>query len=179
MVDPGFGASAVLDELPEGVSLKLNLLTHGHFDHMAEAAAVKEATGARVGIHPADEPLLAHAREMAGMFGMPIEDTVEPDFHLTPDRPLQLGGNTIEVRHTPGHSPGGVTFVLPGDIAIVGDALFAGSIGRTDLPGANHGQLIEAINSQILSLPDNTRVLSGHGPETTVGTDKRTNPLLV
>jgi glyoxylase-like metal-dependent hydrolase (beta-lactamase superfamily II) len=177
IVDPGAEAEEILSRLPEGTTVRMVLLTHGHFDHVGGVREVAAATGAPVGIHPADAPLMSQAPAMARLFGLEVAAPPAPDLLLEDGQKLQVGRLTLEVLHTPGHSAGGVTFVLPGT-AIVGDCLFAGSIGRTDLPGSDYRTLMHSIVDRILSLPDETRVLPGHGPSTTVGRERQTNPFI-
>ena len=177
IIDPSFGVEQILREIPPRVTVDQVLLTHGHFDHVAGVTEVVERLGARVGIHPADIPLMRDAALRGAALHMPTPDAPEPDFQFVPGEPVMVGGLELEVRHTPGHSPGSVTLVCD-DAAFVGDTLFAGSIGRTDLGGGDYEQLLESIQTQIMSLPDTTRVLSGHGPETTVGRERRTNAFL-
>jgi hydroxyacylglutathione hydrolase len=180
VVDPSWESETILDLLREqGLVLEWILNTHGHYDHVVNNACFKRETGAPLAIHPADLPLLQSMRQQAAWMGMAHgEDSPPPDRLLAEGDVIPVGGIELRVLHTPGHSPGGVTFVTE-DLAIVGDALFAGSIGRTDLPGANGPTLMEAIRTRLLTLPDATRVLPGHGPATTIGTERRTNPFLV
>ncbi len=172
-------------------------LTHGHWDHMQGGAEVVRATGARVRAHPADRPLI-ETPEVMKRFMMPGQELepVKVDAWLQPGETIPALGLTFEVRHVPGHCPGNVLFYLrpsvssaealslsnganegaPAGLAFVGDALFAGSVGRTDLPGGDFAGLEKSIRSQIYTLPDATRVFPGHGPDTTVGGEKRNNP---
>ncbi|BCW98405.1 MAG: MBL fold metallo-hydrolase [Armatimonadota bacterium] len=177
IIDPGAGAEAILSRLPDETTVRMVLLTHGHFDHVGAVREVAQATGAPVGIHPDDALLMSQAPAMARLFGVEMTAPPAPDFQLQDGQKLQVGRLTLEVLHTPGHSAGGVTFALPGT-AIVGDCLFAGSIGRTDLPGSDYRTLMRSIVDRILSLPDETRVLPGHGPSTTVGRERQTNPFI-
>lgn len=177
VIDPGEGAEDFLLQLPDGCTVRQILLTHGHFDHAAGLRAVADATGAPFGLHRADAEVLRSGPETAAMFGLSMERPPEPDFWLSADESLKVGSLDVEVRHTPGHSPGGVV-LLCGGYAFVGDSLFAGSIGRTDLPGSNHMDLMDSLAEQILTLPDDTAVLSGHGPATTIGQERRSNPFL-
>lgn len=178
IIDPTFGGSEILKMLPFGCNVKAIWLTHGHFDHVAEVPLLKQSTGAMVGIHAADEVLMVRAEEIAAMFGVEVPEIQPPDIHIQPFDVLTLGKSKIEVRSTPGHSPGGVSFVAAGSI-IVGDCLFSGAIGRTDLPGGNMDILLKSIHEQILSLSDDTAILPGHGPATTVFKERTTNPFLV
>jgi hydroxyacylglutathione hydrolase len=153
-------------------------LTHGHWDHMQGAAEVVRATGARVRAHAADRPLI-ETPEVMKRFMMPGQELepVKVDAWLQPGETMAALGLTFEVRHVPGHCPGNVLFYIKsGGLAFVGDALFAGSVGRTDLPGGDFAMLENSIRSQIYTLPDETRVFPGHGPDTTVGEEKRNNP---
>jgi glyoxylase-like metal-dependent hydrolase (beta-lactamase superfamily II) len=163
-------------------------LTHGHWDHMQGAAEIVRATGARVRAHADDRPLI-ETPEVMKTFMLPGQELepVKVDVWVRPGETIAALGTTAEVRHVPGHCPGNVLFYLqpavalakegsaPG-LAFVGDALFAGSVGRTDLPGGDFAVLEKSIRNQIYTLPDATRVFPGHGPDTTVGEEKRNNP---
>jgi hydroxyacylglutathione hydrolase len=153
-------------------------LTHGHWDHMQGAAEVVRATGARVRAHAADRPMI-ETPEIMKRFLMPGQELepVKVDAWVEQGEIISALGTTIEVRHVPGHCPGNVLFYFAAaGLAFVGDALFAGSVGRTDLPGGDFARLEKSIRNQIYTLPDATRVFPGHGPETTVGEEKRSNP---
>jgi hydroxyacylglutathione hydrolase len=155
-------------------------LTHAHFDHFGGAAAVADGTHPPppVALHPLDYNLW-RMQGGAPLFGMHIDPGPEPTVDLVQGQQLYLGDNLLEVRHSPGHTPGHVVFYCPGDgICFCGDVIFQGSIGRTDLPGGDFDILMDSIHTQILSMPDETRLLSGHGPETTVGAERRQNPFL-
>jgi glyoxylase-like metal-dependent hydrolase (beta-lactamase superfamily II) len=152
-------------------------LTHAHVDHIFGVAGVRAATGAPIHLHPADRALYDALPEQARYFGVPAVPPPPPDWDLAPGSSVQVGSIAFEVRHTPGHSPGGVSLVGPG-VVLTGDALFAGSIGRTDLPGGDSQRLLSAIRRELLSLPDETIVYSGHGPETTIGEERASNPFL-
>jgi glyoxylase-like metal-dependent hydrolase (beta-lactamase superfamily II) len=159
-----------------GVRYVLN--THCHFDHMQANADVVAATGASLALHPADIPLL-RAKGGANLFGMPGKESPPPDVELENGQILKVGTLRFEVLHTPGHSPGGVTFYLKQEgMAFVGDVLFADGVGRTDLPGGNWGRLMRSIREVLFVMPDETIVYPGHGPQTTVGREKRHNPFL-
>jgi hydroxyacylglutathione hydrolase len=178
IVDPGYDAVSVLDLLPNGAKVDHILITHGHFDHVAGVADVVEETGANIVIHSADTDLMLMASDVARSFGMSCPTPPEPHSFFDGLTEFWVGSVKLEIRHIPGHSPGGVALVV-GELVIVGDALFAGSIGRTDLPGADHQVLIESIRTQLLVLPDETQALPGHGPFTTIGQERRSNPFLV
>ena len=156
-------------------------LTHAHFDHLAGAAGVADNSSPPppVALHPEDYPLW-RMQGGAPLFGMRIDPGPEPTIDLSHGQILFLGGNQLEVRHAPGHTRGHVMFYSDADrVLFCGDVIFQGSIGRTDLPGGDYETLIASIHSQVLTLPDDTRLLSGHGPETTVGEERRFNPFLV
>jgi glyoxylase-like metal-dependent hydrolase (beta-lactamase superfamily II) len=151
-------------------------LTHGHWDHMQGGAEVVRATGAKVRAHPDDRAMIETPSIMERFTGMTLE-AVHVDHWLKPRETLEALGATAEVRHVPGHCPGNVLFYFASlDAAFVGDALFNGSIGRTDLPGGDFEQLAQAIRAEIYTLPDSTTVFPGHGPKTTVGDEKTGNP---
>jgi len=155
-------------------------LTHAHFDHLAGAAGVADHLNPAppVALHPDDYPLW-RMQGGAMLFGMRIDPGPEPTVDLKHGMVMHLGEHQIEVRHVPGHTRGHVIFYCAKEgVAFVGDVIFQGSIGRTDLPGGDYDTLIRSIQEQVLSLPDETRLLSGHGPETTVGMERRTNPFL-
>jgi glyoxylase-like metal-dependent hydrolase (beta-lactamase superfamily II) len=178
IVDPSFGAAAILSGIRDaGCDVKYVLNTHAHFDHIAGNGAVVAATGALLALHPGDLELLRAMPIQAKMFGMSAEPSPEPAIELQDGMTIPLGATSIRVVHTPGHSPGHVTFLLDED-AIVGDCLFQGSIGRTDLPGGSFDVLIGSIRSRLLTLPDSTRVWPGHGEPTTIGIERATNPFL-
>jgi len=177
VIDPGDAAPELLAYLS---TLKVTLVvnTHGHCDHCGGNAGVVAATGAPLAIHRADVPLLETLEHQGRMFGVPFPPSPVPDRFLEAGQVIKVGETQFEVRHAPGHSPGHVVLVTEG-VAFVGDVLFEGSIGRTDLPGGDYGELIRSIHSQLLTLPDDTVVYSGHGPATTIGVERATNPFLV
>lgn len=180
-IDPGGDADAMADALSEaGVWLEAIVLTHAHLDHIEGVARLVARTGARVWLHPSDRPLYDNVALQARQFGMSVETPPPPDQTLEHGQMLELAGMELHVRHVPGHSPGHVIlYVEEAGIAFVGDVVFRGSVGRTDLPGGDHRALFRGIREHVLTLPDETRLLSGHGPETTVGHERRTNPFLV
>lgn len=179
VIDPGDRAGAILSVLARhGLALNRILTTHGHFDHLLAVRALSEQTGAPFYIHRAERPLVAAmGRTCRSWLGYDPGEPPAIAGDLTPGELVQVGDISLEVRHTPGHSPGSVTFVAhSGRSAFTGDALFAGSIGRTDLPGGDLRTLLAAIRGQILSLPDDYAVLPGHGEASTVGEERLNNP---
>jgi glyoxylase-like metal-dependent hydrolase (beta-lactamase superfamily II) len=179
VIDPGDNAPVILAALRRhNLQLVRLLATHAHFDHLLAARPLQEATGARLYLHPADRPLLT-AMQPTALAWLGHNPGAPPRLvdDLVSGETIQIGDVTLEVRPTPGHSPGGVTFVdHTGRRAFTGDALFAGSIGRDDLPGGDFETLLAGIRTQILSLPDDYAVLPGHGPTSTVGEERRRNP---
>ncbi len=160
------------------------LLTHGHIDHVGGAGEVSKRFGITAYVHPDDDFLtLDPIGQLRMLFGMvPPGDYDPPDLRtdLRDGEVLGLAGIQLEVRHTPGHTPGHCCFLVADEgVLFSGDQLFAGSIGRTDLPGGNLAQLLESMRTRVLVLDDDVRVLPGHGPETTIGRERRTNPFLV
>ena len=178
LIDPGDEVPRFLDRLrADRYTLQAVWLTHAHLDHIQGVAAVKAATGVPVHLHPADRSLYDGAEDQGRWLGLAATAPPPPDADLADGQALPVGDLRFEVRQVPGHSPGSVAFVGNG-IAIVGDVVFEGSIGRTDLPGGNANQLIASIRDQLLSLPDETIVYPGHGPDTTIGRERRENPFL-
>lgn len=181
IIDPAGGSESILAEARRaGSRLKAIWMTHAHFDHLTGVSAVAEAftPPLPVLLHPADLDLW-NTGGGAWMFGVPLSRLPQPAAGLTHGQALQLGSCRIEVRHAPGHTPGHVVFyAAQAQAAFVGDVIFRGSIGRTDLPGGNHATLIDSIRTQVLTLSPQTRLLSGHGPETTVEEERRNNPFL-
>jgi hydroxyacylglutathione hydrolase len=180
LVDPSFESEPILDLIrSRKLHLDWILNTHGHYDHIVNNAYFKRETEAPLAIHAGDLPLLENMRGQAAWMGIEHgEDSPPPDRLLEEGDTVAVGGLRLRVLHTPGHSPGGITFLVE-ETAIVGDALFAGGIGRYDLPGADGEALLHAIRTKLLTLPDETRVLPGHGPATTIGAEKRGNPFLI
>jgi glyoxylase-like metal-dependent hydrolase (beta-lactamase superfamily II) len=159
------------------------LLTHGHIDHMGGAGPFQRRSGAAVHVHPEDDYLtLEPARQLQGLFGTsPPGDWSPPEIRtdLIDAEVLSLAGFALEVRHTPGHTPGHCCFYLEAQETLFsGDQLFARSVGRTDLPGGDWETLLSSMKGRVLDLPDGTQVLPGHGPETTIGAERRHNPFL-
>lgn len=178
IIDPGEEPAMFLAELDTRAwALRAIWLTHAHIDHIMGVGAVREATRAPIHLHPLDRPIYDALPQYGAWVGMQLEAPPAPDHELTPGQTLRVGQFEFEVRFTPGHSPGSVSF-LGQDMIFGGDVLFNGSIGRTDLPGGDSSTLMASIQSQFLSLPDSTVVRSGHGPDTTIGVERLTNPFL-
>lgn len=153
-------------------------ITHGHWDHMQGAAEVARATGAKVLAHADDRPLIETPEIMERYMGERLNlEGVHVDHWVAPGEKREVLGLAVEIRHVPGHCPGNVLFYFPAfAAAFVGDALFRGSIGRTDFPGGDHALLLKSIREQIYTLPSATKVLPGHGPATTVADERSGNP---
>ena len=178
IIDPGEEPAMFLAELDtRGWTLRGIWLTHAHIDHILGVAAVRQATGAPIHLHPLDRPIYDALPQFGSWVGLQLEPPPPPDVELTAGVPVWVGRFEFDVRVTPGHSPGSVSFVGH-DMVFGGDVLFNGSVGRTDLPGGDAATLMASIQSQFLSLPDSTVVHSGHGPATTVGVERLTNPFL-
>ncbi len=182
LVDAGFEPEAMIDYVRRrGLTPSKLILTHGHLDHIAGIAPITNAfADLPVLIHPVEQSYPGDpANNLSGPFGMPMR-APDPTGAIEPGAPLKLGDLSFEVRHTPGHSPGGITLYQPdAGVAIVGDTLFAGSIGRYDFPHSDGAALMRSIREQLMTLPDPVRVYPGHGPATTIGTQRATNPFLV
>lgn len=178
VIDPGGEADRVLSVLKrDDLKLAVIINTHGHFDHVGANMALKRDTGAQLMIHKLDAPMLAVAPQSAAAWGLRAEDSPAPDRLLEDGDTIDCGHLQFEVIHTPGHSPGGSCFYIKEENALfVGDTLFAGSIGRTDLPGGDYDTLIRSIQTRLFVLPDATKVYNGHMELTTIGEEKRYNP---
>lgn len=178
LVDPGAEGERVVAAVREsGATLQAVWLTHGHVDHVGGVAAVKREWNVPVYLHPLDQPLYAAARRVAEMYGLlPFDDPPPVDRALADNAQLRLGTLTFDVLHTPGHAPGHAVFVGHG-VMFAGDLLFAGSIGRTDLPFADPARMAESLE-RVSHLPERTLVYPGHGPSTTVAEELRSNPFL-
>ena len=179
-VDPGADAGVMADFLSaNGLFCEAILLTHAHIDHIEGVAELVRRTGAPVYLHADDRPLYDAVPQQAAAFGLAIEQQPPIDHVLEHGQRLRFGDVELEVRHVPGHSPGHVLFYSEaGGFALVGDVVFAGSIGRTDLPGGSMTTLLRSIRSHVLTLPADTVLYSGHGPSTTVERERIGNPFL-
>lgn len=177
--DPSDNARAILESAKqEDWQIKAILCTHGHFDHVLAVGDLKAMTDAPFYLHPADVFLLEQLPErMLHYTGQSVPPAPPPDVLITPGQPITIGPFTFEVRHTPGHTPGSVTFVLQGQpLAFSGDVIFVNGVGRTDFPYGDQAQLMHTIFEQILTLPDEYALCVGHGYTTTVGSERQTNP---
>lgn len=178
LFDPGMESEAVADVLArERLTVTAIINTHGHFDHVFGNAYFKAKTGAPLLMHRADLDLVKRLEEQSLYFGFRATPSPPPDRFLEEGDEVRVGGIRLRVLHTPGHSPGGICLVTDGT-AFVGDTLFAGSIGRTDLPGGSAETLLTSIREKLLTLPDDTVIYPGHGPATTIGHERRHNPFL-
>lgn len=184
VIDPGDEVDELLDVVAQqGLSVGHILLTHAHLDHITGVRRAKEVLGAPVVLHAADRPLYDAIVQQGQMFGLRVEPQPDPDQYYD-GRIYRFGAYEIRVHHTPGHSPGGVCLQVgrageDGKTLIVGDTLFAGSIGRTDLPGGDLQTLLTSIRTVLFPLEDDAVVYPGHGEPTTIGRERRMNPFLV
>jgi len=178
VIDPGDDGPRIL-QLAEsnGYQVKKIVNTHGHFDHIGANQPVKEATGAVLMMHEADLPLLQNARNHAQAYGLTVSPSPDPDKFLNEGDVFSVGEQSFSIFHVPGHSPGSICLLSDGHL-FVGDVLFAGSVGRTDLPGGDFDALIEGVREKLFRLPAETIVHPGHGPDTTIGREKQTNPFV-
>jgi len=184
IVDPGDEVDELIDAANRhGLAIRHILLTHAHLDHISGVARARQAFGAPVGLHR-DDLFLYEAVVQHGLsFGLRVDPQPPPDFFYTPGQSIGFGTYEARVHHTPGHCPGGVCLQVgkageAGRRLFVGDTLFAGSIGRTDLPGGDYETLMRSIRDVLMVFPDDFEVYPGHGPVTTIGEERRTNPFL-
>jgi glyoxylase-like metal-dependent hydrolase (beta-lactamase superfamily II) len=184
LIDPGDEVDELLDAAQRGqVAVKMILLTHAHLDHVTGIGRAKAALGVPVWLDRGDLPLYERVVEQGQMFGLSVEQPPPVDKFYESNVPLRFGRYVVDVLPTPGHCPGGVCLAIGPDGSssrelFVGDTLFAGSIGRTDLPGGNSDVLLQSIRSVLFAFPDGTVVHPGHGPQTTIGDERRSNPFL-
>jgi len=176
VIDPGGDVDNILMTLAKDKLRCVTIInTHGHFDHSGDNKRLKEVTGAKLMIHREDAPMILHQGLSGSMWGMKVEDSPPPDRYVEEGDGITFGDISLQVLHTPGHSPGGISLVSD-KMVFVGDTLFAGSIGRTDLPGGDYETLIRSVKEKIFPLGDDVVIYPGHGPKTTVGREKRSNP---
>jgi glyoxylase-like metal-dependent hydrolase (beta-lactamase superfamily II) len=180
VIDPGDDVSRIHKRLTEqGLKLKQILITHGHIDHVGGALKLKRLTGAPIYLNENDLPQLDIMDDQAAWLGIPSQETAPPDEGLKDGQLVGLEHYPAQVLHTPGHTEGSIClYLVPLKLLIAGDTLFAGGIGRTDFPGGNFDQIIASLRSRLLTLPDETKVLPGHGPGTTIGEERASNPYL-
>jgi len=174
VIDPGDEPDRILDEIKDsGLEAGAVILTHAHFDHIGAAGDIKKATGAKILMHKDDVESYALAKEQAAFWGFDMDDLPEPDGFVEEGQEIKAGGLSFRVMHTPGHSKGGICLYGEG-VIFTGDTIFQGSVGRTDFPGGSVEELKKSFK-RLLGLPDDTKVFSGHGPETTIGREKKEN----
>lgn len=179
VIDPGDEAEWVAEVAKRrGLTVQHIVNTHAHFDHLAGVRDLKELTGAPFSLHEAELPLVESFSRQALFFGLRVGDPPEVDDLLVEGDTVTFGKVSLKVLHTPGHSPGGISLIGDG-VAFVGDELFMGSIGRTDLPGGDYETLIDCVRTKLFTLGDETVVYPGHGPLTTIGRERRHNPFFV
>jgi glyoxylase-like metal-dependent hydrolase (beta-lactamase superfamily II) len=178
VIDPGAEGKKIFAEIEKNaLKVKYIVNTHGHGDHIGANQYIKEATGAELLIHKEDAPMLTDPQKNMSVYMTKCIDRPPADRLLNDGDTLELGKNKFTVLHTPGHSPGGIC-LLSGKLCFTGDTIFRYSIGRTDLPGGNYHTLINAIQNRLMVLDENTIILPGHGPQTSVGLEKTQNPFL-
>jgi hydroxyacylglutathione hydrolase len=180
VVDPGYDIPRILSTLAKYQLTVLQIVvTHAHIDHIASALDLKQITGAPILYNAADLPLTAMMDEQASWIGVETPTVKPPDHSPADHEYVSVRGLDAQIIHTPGHTEGSLCLHLPSEsLLLAGDTLFAGSVGRTDLPGGNHGKLIQSIRERLLPLPDATVVIPGHGPATTIGEERVSNPFL-
>jgi hydroxyacylglutathione hydrolase len=180
VVDPGDNLPEILSRLQKhGLTLRQIVVTHAHIDHVGGAALLKRATGAPLLLNQRDLGLLGAMEMQAGWLGIDTPEVAPPDASAEDGLTVGLDALRAEVIHTPGHTPGSICLLFPSQhLLIAGDTLFAGSIGRTDLPGGDGRQILRSLRNRLLVLPDITKVLPGHGSETTIGQERQSNPFL-
>ncbi len=178
VIDPGDEADRISRLLAESsLTAKYIINTHGHIDHVSANKKLHEITSAPIFIHPLDAPMLDQVAASAAAWGLDAENSPAPDRELQEGDKISFGNITLTVIHTPGHTPGGISLHAKDDV-FVGDTLFAGSIGRTDFPGGSFETIKKSIQQKLFKLGDDVRVHTGHGPTTTIGEEKRSNPFV-
>ena len=176
VIDPGDDVDKILVALAKDHLRCVQIInTHGHFDHTGGNKRLKEVTGAQLIIHRADAPMIENQASSGGMWGMKVENSPPPDRYVEEGDLITFGDVSLKVLHTPGHSEGGISLVTE-KMVFVGDTLFAGSIGRTDFPGGDYEGLLQNVQKKIFTLGDDVLIYPGHGPKTTVGRERRSNP---
>ena len=180
VVDPGYDIPRILSRLAaHQLTVKQIVVTHAHIDHIASAQDLKQITGAPILYNQADLPLTAMMQEQAAWIDAAVPDVRPPDHSPEDSESINVGGLSANVLHTPGHTQGSLCLYIPVEkLLLAGDTLFAGSVGRTDLPGGNEAQLLASIHDRLMPLPDDTLVIPGHGPATTIGEERVFNPFL-
>jgi glyoxylase-like metal-dependent hydrolase (beta-lactamase superfamily II) len=180
VVDPGDDIPRILATLAKhSLTVRQIVVTHAHIDHIASAYQLRQITGAPILYNAADLPLAAMMDMQAAWLGVAVPVVKPPDHSPADSEHIQAGGIDAQVLHTPGHTEGSLCLYLPEQsLLLAGDTLFAGSVGRTDLPGGNQGKLLASIRERLLPLPDTTIVIPGHGPATTIGEERVSNPFL-
>lgn len=180
VVDPGGAHERILSEVRQlGLSVAVVLHTHAHFDHFLASGEIKKATGAALCLHPADRELWTMLDVQCRMFGVPYVPVPPPDHWLQDEEKIAFGSETAVALHTPGHTPGSMSFHLPGQkLVLAGDTLFRGSIGRTDLWGGDFDAIERSIRERLYTLDEGTIVVTGHGPETEIGWEKEANQFI-
>lgn len=180
VVDPGDNIPQILALLEKHkLTLKQIVVTHGHIDHVGGAVRLKRATGAPILLNENDLPLLKMMDMQAAWLGVAAPEVAPPDVSAEEGMAVGIAGHTATILHTPGHTQGSICLhFAPENLLLAGDTLFAGSIGRTDLPGGDGRQILRSLHDRLLTLPEATRVICGHGPETTIGEERGSNPFL-
>ncbi len=180
VIDPGDNIPEILTRLAKhGLTLKQIVVTHAHIDHVGGAVKLKKATGAPILLNKSDLPLLRMMDMQAGWLGVVPPEVADPDVSTEEGMVVGIANHAAQVLHTPGHTQGSIClYFAPAELLIAGDTLFAGSIGRPDLPGGNSRQILQSIHDRLLPLPERTRVIPGHGVATTIGKERESNPFL-